>query len=168
MSPRNTSQYLSRYSIPSSPKVLSAPGSPMASLPPVPSSPFDLPTYDIPSLEKVLARTHQPHLRKRLEEMIALKREEEGRGSPNRGWQSRAPQRGQPRHQLMSECGKACFLDPESGAFPVCPKCTLGDSHCLCQLDCGGLMSAKIRAKQYHKEDIAELAEKLLQYKCNK
>lgn len=142
-----------------------SPVSPMSSLPAVPS-PFDLPIYDIPSLEKVLSRTHQPHLREKLKKMIEEKREYEARGSPTRGWRARAPQRGQPRHQLMSECGRSCFLDPESEAYPICPKCSLGNNGCICAIDCGAVQAAYNRAKQYHKEDIAALAKKLLETKC--
>jgi hypothetical protein len=138
----------------------------MDTLPAVPSSPFDLPTYDIPSLEQVLSRTRQPHLRKRLEQMIAEKKEEEGRGIKTRGWRARAPQKGRSRHQLMNECGKACFLDPENEAYPICPKPELGGGTSICALDCGGLQAAKVRANQYHKYDIAELADKLLKQKC--
>ena len=143
--------------------VLTPPGSPMASLPPVPKSPFDLPTYDIPSLEEVLAKTKQPHLRKRLEEMIAEKRAEEGRGIKTRGWKARAPQKGRPRHELKDKCGNACFLDPQNEAYPICPTPELGVG---CKIDCGGLQAAKVRASQYHKPEIAALADKLLKEKC--
>ncbi len=143
--------------------VLIPPGSPMASLPPVPQSPFDLPTYDIPSLEEVLTKTKQHHLRKRLEEMIAEKRAEEGRGSKTRGWKARAPQKGRPRHELKDKCGNACFLDPQNEAYPICPTPELGVG---CKIDCGGLQSAKVRASQYHKPEIAALADKLLKEKC--
>ena len=128
---------------------------------------LSLPVYDIPTLEEVLAKTTQPFLRQRLERMIAEQREYEGRGKSTRGWSARSPQRGVARHELMSQCGVGCFLDPAHEKFPICPKCQLGNEKCNCAIDCGAINSAKIRAKQWGYESIAELADKLLKEKCH-
>ena len=152
-----------------SPPVVSSPVSPslsMNGLPAVPSSPMELPVYDIPSLEKILTRTHQPHLKRELERMIAEKRENKGRGIKTRGWKASAPKKGRDRNQLMDECGSACFLKPDTKGFPICPKCQLGDGKCICAIDCRGVMAVKIRASQWKYPDIAALADKLLQAKC--
>jgi len=66
----------------------------------------------------------------------------------------------------MSQCGAGCFLDPAHEKFPICPKCQLGDGKCSCAISCKGLTAAKIRAKQWGYESIAELADKLLKEKC--
>ncbi len=127
---------------------------------------LSLPVYDIPTLEEVLSKTRQPHLRERLERMIKEQKEYEGRGIRTRGWQARSPKKGKDRHQLMNECGSACFLKPETEGFPICPKCQLGDGRCACAVDCGGLMSSKNRAAQWKYPNVEALADKLLQTKC--
>ena len=127
---------------------------------------LSLPVYDIPTLEEVLAKTTQPFLRERLQKMIAEHREREGRGIKTRSWSAVAPQKGRPRHQLMDQCGDVCFLKPDTEGFPICPKCEMGDGKCICAIDCGGVMAAKIRARQWGHTSIADLADKLLQTKC--
>jgi hypothetical protein len=122
---------------------------------------------DIPSLEKTLLTTHQPAKREKLEAMIKSKKYEEGRGIKTRGWAARAPTRGKERHQLHSECGDKCFLNPEQEKFPICasPRVTGGKSKC--EIDCQGVQSALIRAKQYGYTKEAAKAEVLLK-ECNK
>lgn len=121
---------------------------------------------DIPTLEETLKTTKQPAKKAKIAEMIENKRYEEGRGIKTRGWSSRSPTRGQERHQLKSECGNKCFLLPGKEKFPICasPRTTGGKSKC--EIDCGGVQSALIRAKQWGYEDVAEKAEKILE-KCN-
>lgn len=127
---------------------------------------LSLPLYDIPTLEEVKSKTTQPFLRERLQRMIDSQKESEGRGIKTRGWSARAPQRGRPRNQLMNECGSACFLKPDTKGFPICPKCQLGDGKCVCAIDCGGVQAAKVRARQWGYDSIADLADKVLQTKC--
>jgi len=129
---------------------------------------LSLPLYDIPTLEEVLAKTTQPFLREKLQRMIDEQRQYEGRGKPTRGWGASSPQRGRARHELMTQCGPSCFLDPANEKFPVCPKCQLGDGKCSCAIDCRGAQAAYNRAKQWGYESIAELADKLLKEKCGK
>ena len=122
-----------------------------------------LPLARIPTLEETLERTKQPAKRAQLEEMIEKHREEEGRGIKTRGWRARSPTRGKERHQLKEECGDACFLLPEKEKFPICasPRMTGGVSRC--EIDCGGVQSALVRANQWGYNEVAAKAEKLLE-----
>ena len=122
-----------------------------------------LPVYDIPSLEEVLSKTTQPHLRARLQTMID---NQSKTASPTRGWAARAPQKGSERHQLMHECGSACFLNPSNEGFPICPKCFSGK--CSCSLDSGAIQSAFNRARQYGYDEVASKAKYLLNNSSNK
>ena len=59
------------------------------------------------------------------------------------------------------------FLDPENEEFPVCPALRVSNGRC--GLDCRGLESAKARARQYKKDDIADKAQELqYKYGCEK
>ena len=100
---------------------------------------LSLPTYNIPTLEDVLKKTRQPYLQKSLKGMIETEKQYEGRGIKTRGWRALAPQKGHDRHQLMAECGNACFLRPDNEGFPICPKCQFGDEKCICALICKGI-----------------------------
>jgi len=84
-------------------------------------------------------------------------------GSRTRGWASMSPQRGSERHSLMKKCGKKCFLSPANEGFPVCSASRMGQG---CKYNCKGIMSAKIRARQYHHNAIARSAERLLKKYC--
>jgi hypothetical protein len=93
------------------------------------------------------------------------KRKSEGRGSPTRGWRAIAPQKHTERHELYDKCGDKCFLDPEKEGYPICPS--LRASRGKCGVDCRGIEAAKVRARQYKREDIAEEAQKLQdKYRC--
>ena len=87
---------------------------------------------------------------------------EDGRGSPTRGWGGRNPQRGKERNELMEECGKMCFLKPESKGYPVCAALRTGQG---CNYDCGGLQAAYNRARQRGEQKIATRAQRLLNQK---
>lgn len=87
-----------------------------------------------------------------------------GGGSRTRGWSKAAPRRGRPRHRVMKECGPKCFLDPEHEAFPICARQTGRSSRC--ELDCRGIKSALVRARQYGYTNIARAADKLYREKC--
>ena len=128
---------------------------------------LSMPFYDIPTLEETLKNTKQPAKRAKLEKMIKEKKYLEGRGIKTRGWDARAPVRGRERHQLHDECGDKCFLLPESEKFPICasPRMTGGKSKCA--IDCGGAVSALVRAKQHGYSDVAKKAEIIIE-KCNK
>ena len=77
-----------------------------------------------------------------------------------RGWARMSPKRGSERHKLLKNCGKKCFLDPKNEKYPICAK---GKG---CKINCGGLLAAKIRARQYKHDDIARLAERLEKKLC--
>jgi len=127
---------------------------------------LSMPFYDIPTLEETLKNTKQPAKRAKLEKMIKEKKYLEGRGIKTRGWDARAPTRGKERHQLHDECGDKCFLLPESEKFPICasPRMTRGKS--VCAIDCGGVLSAKVRANQWGYDEVAKKAEIIIE-KCN-
>ena len=119
--------------------------------------PKDVSVAPASRLTKILKHTHEPHLRRILKK--ELKNKSKGQGSRTRGWAADAPQDGRPRETLLKKCGKKCFLVPKHKAFPVCAKCSKGK--CDCQLDCRGVVSAKVRARQYHYPLIAAKASKL-------
>lgn len=61
-----------------------------------------------------------------------------------RGWALNAPKTFSERESVYDKCGSKCFLIPSERKFPVCPRDTKD-----CIPDCGGLISAKIRARQW-------------------
>jgi len=66
-----------------------------------------------------------------------------------KGW--RAPgYRG--RREMYRVCGRECFLEPPY-KYPICSK--------TCKIDKRGVMSAYIRARQYHNETVAKRAMRL-------
>ena len=126
-----------------------------------------MPLYDIPSLENLLEKTKQPAKRAKIQEMIDMEREKEGRGIKTRGWSARAPTRGKERHQLKAECGDKCFLLPELEKFPICPSPRITGGKSVCEIDCGGVQAAKVRAAQWKYPEVEAKADVLLE-KCNK
>jgi hypothetical protein len=94
-----------------------------------------------------------PHLLKKRTELL-----KEGKHSnPAYGWSIRAPKKGTERHILKRECGNQCFLIPEKEAFPICTKYALTAPKC--KFDCGGLLTAFRRARQYKYPAVAAMAE---------
>ena len=83
----------------------------------------------------------------------------DGRGSRTRGWREASPKGGEQREALKKKCGDTCFLLPEKNKFPICRP----DS---CVPDCRGILSAKIRARQYGYEDVVVKAQKLQDTLC--
>ena len=76
-----------------------------------------------------------------------------------RGWREASPKRGKEREELKKKCGEKCFLLPQQNKFPICRP----DS---CVPDCRGILSAKIRARQYNYENIAIMAQQLQNKLC--
>jgi hypothetical protein len=113
----------------------------------------------LPVLQESLLHTRQPYLQRRLKKQIELERQGRGQGSRTRGWSADAPKRGKERRLLKEKCGDECFLQPSSYGFPICPRCLNGQ--CSCQVDCRGLLAAKIRARQWKYENVADVAKKL-------
>ena len=124
-----------------------------------------MPFADIPTLEETLTKTKQPAKRDKLKKMIHENRYLEGRGIKTRGWDARSPTRGKERQQLHDQCGDKCFLLPESKKFPICASPRMGKTRC--ELDCQGVLSSYIRARQWKYDEVAQKAEKILE-KCNK
>lgn len=117
------------------------------------------------NLKRVL-RTLSPSRKakkSKLRQIIKSVKRQEGRGSRTRGWSAMSPQVGRERNELMSKCGKDCFLLPSKKKFPVCPALRVSKS---CTPSCKGLLSSKIRAKQYKYDRVANLADKLLKMYC--
>lgn len=125
-----------------------------------------MPLYTIPDLQTTYQLARQPAKKEHIGEMLATGKEHEGRGSPTRGWSSRAPQKGRERHQLKAECGEKCFLRPNDEGFPICPSPRMTGGKSSCEIDCGGVQAAYNRARQYHYDDIAGKAQQLLG-RCN-
>jgi hypothetical protein len=71
----------------------------------------------------------------------------------SRGWSSAKPGRRE-RHSLKKKCGDECFLDPVREKYPICPKNK-------CEIDCRGLLAAKVRASEWHQYKIAKKADTL-------
>lgn len=88
-------------------------------------------------------------------------RESPTRGSPTRGWHDDSPKHGEERITLKKKCGNRCFLLPEQNKFPICRP----DS---CEPDCRGILSAKIRARQYKYVTVAKAAQELQTKLCIK
>jgi len=84
--------------------------------------------------------------------------------SATRGWHQDAPKKGAERHKMLKECGSRCFLQPKKEGFPVCAK----NSDVPCQIDCRGVIAAKIRAKQYHHVELYQAIETLEKRYCGR
>lgn len=69
--------------------------------------------------------------------------------SVTRGWKKEQPSYHQ-RTMMLKKCGKKCFLGSKK-SYPICKKNT-------CKVSSKGLYSAYIRARQYHKKNIAKKA----------
>lgn len=120
---------------------------------------------EVHSLKRSLKRTPKSRKVKRskIRKLIKKSLTREGRGSCVRGWAVMSPQKGKERHELLHKCGKKCFLDPKNEMFPICAATRERKG---CKVDCKGLLSAKVRAKQFKYEDIAKLAERLEKKLC--
>ena len=121
-----------------------------------------------PRRNKKLTSTMSQENIKKISSMSINKKEisGDGRGIHTRGWADVKPNLISERKIIKAKCGDSCFLYPEKNAFPICPKCVNGK--CKCEVDCRGLLSAKIRAKQWGYDSIAVSANKInKQIKCN-
>jgi len=87
----------------------------------------------------------------------------QGQGSPTRGWNALAPQRGRERHELKNKCGAKAFLDPQHEKYPIMGSLRSNEG---CHVSCQGVQSAYNRACQYKHFDIAHKANKMGETKC--
>jgi hypothetical protein len=78
---------------------------------------------------------------------------------PESPWHSQAPIKSADREEVLSHCGKKCFLMPEQKKFPICKMCS--KNTCQCKPDCKGLRAAKIRAGQWGYEAVKQKAMKI-------
>jgi len=86
-----------------------------------------------------------------------------GRGSPTRGWGAASSQRGRERHELLAKCGAKAFFDAKEEKFPVMPALRYDNK---CEYACEGIQAAKNRACQYKYYDIAAKAQALGKRQC--
>ena len=69
-----------------------------------------------------------------------------------KGWSKSAP-KGKERSKMLKKCGSKCFLDPKNKKYPVCSKGS-------CKVSKKGLQAAYTRARQYHRQGIANKAKR--------
>ena len=90
-------------------------------------------------------------------------------GQRTRGWSIMAPRGGKQREELYNKCGSKCFLGkitrgPKGGfkaGFPICARCVEGK--CDCRPVAGGIVAARVRARQWGYPEVAKRAEQLKQ-----
>ena len=80
-----------------------------------------------------------------------------GRGSATRGWSKVKPHKRSDRIKMYQKCGDACFLQPSTLGFPICPNGK-------CEIDQRGVNAAYIRAKQWKYENVARKAQEIKDY----
>lgn len=123
-----------------------------------------------PSMKTIEKNAREPSMKRRAREQ--MRRAGESRGSDTRGWAALSPKKGKERNELMKQCGSRCFLSPKDKAFPICPKCLKGKDgkkKCECATDCRAVVAAKVRAKEWKYDHIAEAADKLdKKLKCSR
>ena len=102
---------------------------------------------------KPLTSSHKTKLR----QMGTHKRTSKG----THGWNDIKPTTKKDREKLYQKCKEGCFLyvDGTDYKFPICPKCSR--KGCSCQIDCGGLTAAKIRASQYGYTHVRAMTDQL-------
>ena len=68
-----------------------------------------------------------------------------------KSWRKQAPRTNPERRISYMKCGRKCFLQPGTLAFPICPKKS-------CKISCQGLRAAYARARQTKRPKVARLA----------
>jgi hypothetical protein len=77
-----------------------------------------------------------------------------GRGSAVRGWAKKSPNRKWKRREMFSRYGSRCFLDSKNLKYPICDRNG--------KIDRRGVQAAYNRSRQYHHNEIARKAKRLL------
>jgi len=91
------------------------------------------------------------------------KRSKRSLASATRGWKKMNPKNISTRREMMSKCGRKCFLMPDELKFPICSKSG------SCKLNCRGVVSAKVRAGQWKYKSVMKKADVLIKkFKCTK
>lgn len=98
-----------------------------------------------------------PHLLRHRQELE--KGNARSKANPSYGWDLRSPPKGKSRHLLKEKCTSKCFLMPEREGFPVCTRYELTKPDC--KYDCGGIITAYRRAKQYKYKQVSRDAKAL-------
>lgn len=124
-----------------------------------------LPVANPRPLQETLADIPKSRKAKRRDLEREISKGKEGRGMRTRGWKAAAPQKGIERHDLMKECGEGCFLQPETEGFPICPALREKQG---CSIDCRGVTSALVRARQWGYNNVADLAKEIQDKKCGR
>ena len=88
--------------------------------------------------------------------MIKIK----NKSKPTKGWHNDAPKSKTEKDDVLNKCGSKCFLNPSEKKFPICSK------NMSCKLDCRGILSAKVRARQWKYNNIGDKADTLYKKKC--
>lgn len=105
------------------------------------------------SLKKSLKKLKKSHIK-------SIKKSYEGRGSATRGWSDMKPKSRSSRREMLSKCGKSCFLEPNELKYPICPNKS-------CSPSCKGIVSANVRAHQHKAEHLYDRINKLKKkYNC--
>lgn len=86
-----------------------------------------------------------------------------GKKSKTKGWKDAAPKRGIERRELKERCGDKCFLQPSSDGFPICASVKKDKN---CKIDCRGISSAYVRARQWDYPQVASKAKRLERKYC--
>jgi hypothetical protein len=126
-----------------------------------------LPLASPRSIKSLLGTKQPPHLHRNLLKLAEAQARGEGRGVRTRGWSAMEPKRGRERHAMKATCGDACFLQPANEGFPICRKLSMTGGKC--KVDCKGLQTAYVRARQWRHTEVAEQAKALAKiFGCEK
>lgn len=81
-------------------------------------------------------------------------------------WETISPKTLNERLDLARNCGSSCFLNPETGDYPICPKC--GPTQCYCGPTCSGLYNANLQGQRKKNKRVIETSRKLgIEYGCD-
>ncbi len=105
----------------------------------------------------------------------AIRNQFQGQGSATRGWGALFPRKGHERAEVREKCGPQCFLSPENNGFPICAALRMAgtpdaplkeEEEEMCLPMTQGIEAAYHRARQYHHDEIADLARRLRDTTC--
>jgi len=137
------------------------------------SAPLPLPTRFMSLREVYEHYAMQPAVHRAMKKHVesAAKRHHH-QGSVTRGWIGAKPTTLAERREVYHRCGDACFLQPDTLGFPVCPKkatrnlASLPHAPDACFRSCQAIQSAYRRARQWKHEEVAREADALRRKHC--